>query len=184
LEDVKIVFGDKKFILYWPDWSIDEFRMIYPEKAGTQFNINNEFNEEAFKRSFSTVAIQKSDSGLVEIPVTINDVLKIYAKLGKTDADITLSKDIAQTLIQTKTLGFKEWEDGNYYEFIDANKPFRQPHAFLIKKLTIGNEELHDVRAVISESLSQSMYINMSVLERIGKINIDLNKELLTITKK
>ncbi len=184
LEDIKIVFGDKKFILYWSDWSIDEFKMTYPEKAETKTNIDKAFNDEIFKRENISVAILKPDSGRIEIPMLVNDVLQIYVGLETISADIAVSKDIAQTLIQTKTLGYKEWVEGNYYEFIDKNKPLNSSHVFLIKSLKIGNEELKDVRAVVSKDLAQSMLINIKLLEKIGKVNIDVDKQLLTIHKK
>ncbi|RUA35673.1 MAG: hypothetical protein DSY77_02265, partial [Bacteroidetes bacterium] len=119
LEDIKIVFGNKKFILYWSDWSIDEFKMIYPEKAKEPIDMDKIFLDEAFKRNEISIPIQLSDSGSVEIPVMVNDVLKIYVGLKKTSQEVIVSKDIAKTLIQTKTLGYKEWKEGNYYHFID-----------------------------------------------------------------
>ncbi|MBK6264545.1 hypothetical protein JKA74_05800 [Marivirga sp. S37H4] len=184
LEDIKIVFGDKKFILYWSDWSIDEFRMTFPEKAESKTNINKAFDDEIFRRNNIVIPIQKTDSGLVEFPLLVNDVLQIYVSMDKINADVVVSKDIAQTLIQTRTLGYKEWVEGNFYEFIDKNKPLNSSHIFLIKSLKVGSEEINNVKAVISKDLSQSMLINIKLLEKIGKVNIDLDKELLTITKK
>lgn len=181
LEDIKIVFGNKKFILYWSDWSIDEFKMIYPEKAKEPTDMDKVFMDEAFKRDEISIPIQLSDSGSVEIPVMINDVLKIYVGLEKTSKEVIISKDIARTLIQTKTLGFKEWKQGNYYQFIDENKAFEAPHVFTLNSLALGEGQLTNLKAVISEDISRSMLISFDVLERFGKVNIDLEKMLLTI---
>jgi len=181
LEDVKIVFGNKKFILYWSDWSIDEFKMIYPEKAKEPTDMDKVFMDEAFKRDEISIPIQVSDSGTIEIPVMVNDVLKIYVGLEKTSKEVIISKDIAKTLIQTKTLGYKEWMEGNYYHFIDANKPFKGPHIFNLNSLTVGEEQLTDLEAVISRDMSRPMLISFDVLERFGKVNIDMDKMLLTI---
>jgi len=183
LENIKIVFGDKKFILYWSDWSIDEFKMIYPEKADNVANIDKSFDESLFTRNHISIPIQQNDSGNVELPILINDVLKIYVGLEKTSEEVIISKDIAQTLIQTKTLGYKEWLEGNYYEFIDPKKPFRAPHIFNINSLKVGTRELKNVKAKVSENLSRAMLINIDVLERLGKINIDINNNILTITQ-
>ncbi|WKK74821.1 hypothetical protein QYS49_24565 [Marivirga salinae] len=181
LEDIKIVFGNKKFILYWSDWSIDEFKMTYPEKAKEPTDMDKVFMDEAFKRDEISIPIQISDSGSVEIPVMINDVLKIYVGLEKTSNEVIVSKDIAKTLIQTKTLGYKEWKEGNYYQFIDENKPFEAPHIFNLNSLAFGEEQLTNLEAVISEDISRSMLISFDVLERFGKVNIDMEKMLLTI---
>ncbi|WP_296622472.1 hypothetical protein [Marivirga sp.] len=181
LEDIKIVFGNKKFILYWSDWSIDEFKMIYPEKAQEPTDMDKVFMDEAFKRDEISIPIQLSDSGSVEIPVMINDVLKIYVGLEKTSKEVIISKDIAKTLIQTKTLGYKEWKEGNYYQFIDENKAFEAPHVFILNSLALGEGQLTNLEAVISEDISRSMLISFDVLERFGKVNIDLEKMLLTI---
>lgn len=181
LENVKIVFGDKKFILYWSDWSIDEFKMIYPEKASEPTDMDKIFLAEAFRRDEMSIPIQLSDSGSVEIPVMVNDVLKIYVRLKKTTTEVTVSKDIAKTLIQTKTLGYKEWKEGNYYQFIDDKKAFKAPHSFTLRSLALGDETLSDLKVVVSDNISQSMLISFDVLERFGKVNIDLDKMLLTI---
>lgn len=181
LEDVKIVFGNKKFILYWSDWSIDEFKMIYPEKAKEATDMDKVFMEEAFTRNEISIPIQISDSGSVEIPVMVNDVLKIYVGLKKTSKEVIVSKDIAKTLIQTKTLGYKEWKEGNYYQFIDEKKAFEPPHVFNLNSLALGEEQLTNLEVVISDNISRSMLISMDVLERFGKVNIDMDKLLLII---
>lgn len=181
LEDIKIVFGNKKFILYWSDWSIDEFKMIYPEKAQEPTDMDEVFMDNAFKREEISIPIQLSDSGSVEIPVLINDVLKIYVGLEKTSKEVIVSRDIAKTLIQTKTLGYKEWKEGNYYHFTDEKKAFKAPHIFNLNSLALGEGQLTNLEAVVSEDLSRSMLISMDVLERFGKINIDMDKLLLTI---
>lgn len=181
LEDIKIVFGNKKFILYWSDWSIDEFKMIYPEKAKEPTDMDKVFLDEAFKRNEISIPIQLSDSGSVEIPVMVNDVLKIYVGLKKTSQEVIISKDIAKTLIQTKTLGYKEWKEGNYYHFIDDKKAFEPPHKFILKSLAIGEEQLSKLETVVSDDISRSMLISFDVLERFGKVNIDMDKMLLTI---
>ena len=181
LEDIKIVFGNKKFILYWSDWSIDEFKMTYPEKAKEPTDMDKVFMDEAFTRDVISIPIQISDSGSVEIPVMVNDVLKIYVGLEKTSKEVIVSKDIAKTLIQTKTLGYKEWKKGNYYQFIDNNKPFEAPHVFILKSLALGEGQLNNLEAVVSDDISRSMLISFDVLERFGKVNIDMEKMLLTI---
>lgn len=181
LEDVKIVFGNKKFILYWSDWSIEEFKMIYPEKAKEPTDMDKVFIDEAFKRTKISIPIQISDSGSVEIPVMVNDVLKIYVGLEKTSEEVIVSRDIARTLIQTKTVGYKEWIKGNYYHFIDENKAFDPPHAFTLRTLGVGEEQLTNLKVVVSDKTSRSMLISFDVLERIGKVNIDMEKMLLTI---
>lgn len=181
LEDIKVVFGSKKFILYWSDWTIDEFKMTYPEKAKEPTDMDKVFMDKAFKRTEISIPIQISDSGSVEIPVTVNDVLKIYVGLQKTSKEVIVSKDIAKTLIQTKTLGYKEWKEGNYYQFIDDDKAFKAPHIFNLNSLAVGEEQLLNLETVISEDISRSMLISIDVLERFGKVNIDMNKMLLTI---
>jgi hypothetical protein len=181
LEDIKIVFGNQKFILYWSDWSIDEFKMVYPEKALEPTDMDKVFMDQAFKRDEITIPIQLSDSGSVEIPVMVNDVLKIYVGLKKTSNEVIVSKDIAKTLIQTKTLGYKEWKEGNYYQFIDDKKTFVAPHVFNLNSLALGEEQLTNLEAVISNEISRSMMISFDVLERFGKVNIDMDKMLLTI---
>jgi hypothetical protein len=90
-------------------------------------------------------------------------------------------KDIAKTLIQTKTLGYKEWKEGNYYQFIDEKKAFAPPHIFTLNSLALGEGQLTSLEAVISEDISRSMFISFDVLERFGKVNIDMEKMLLTI---
>lgn len=184
LEDIKVVFGDKKFILYWSDWSIDEFKMIYPEKARESTDMDKIFMEEAFKRETIIIPIQNNDSSLIEIPILLNDVLKIYVGLEKMTTPVMMSKDIAKTLIQTKTLGYNEWKEGNYYEFIDPKKAFKKPHIFTLNSMKIGEEEMLNVEVEITDNLSRSVLISFDLLEKIGNVNIDLAKMLLSIKPK
>ncbi|RUA34538.1 MAG: hypothetical protein DSY77_04890, partial [Bacteroidetes bacterium] len=70
---------------------------------------------------------------------------------------------------------------GNYYHFIDDKKAFEPPHKFILNSLAIGEEQLSKLETVVSDDISRSMLISFDVLERFGKVNIDMDKMLLTI---
>ena len=184
LEDVKVVFGDKKFILYWSDWSIDEFKMTYPVEKQAADVQKRVFDEALFIREHTSVPVVVDDSVMVQIPVSINDVLKIYIGFERMADEVLISKDIVKTLILTKTLGYSDWENGSYYDFINPKKKFKGPHIINIKSLKLGTSELKDVKARIVDEYEQSMTINIETLQQLGTINIDLKNKVLTIDKK
>jgi hypothetical protein len=68
--------------------------------------------------------------------------------------------------------------------YIDANGDISVGTVINIRKITFGGLELENVRASVVESDSAPLLLGQSVLNRLGKIEIDYERSVLKITTK
>jgi predicted aspartyl protease len=67
---------------------------------------------------------------------------------------------------------------------MDANGDISVGTVLNIKKITFGGLELENVRASVVESNNAPLLLGQSVLNRLGKIEIDYDRSVLKITTK
>ncbi len=118
----------------------------------------------------NVVKMIKAD-GVFQIPVVINDVLKISFIFDSGSSDISISPDVALTLIKTGTLKETDFIGSQTYKFADGSTAISQ--TFIIRQLSIGNKILKNIRASISSTIDSPMLLGQSVLERFGTFTID-----------
>lgn len=140
-------------------------------------------NKTSFNTSDSNevVHMQKMQGGTYEIPVTINDVLKISFIFDTGASDVSISPDVALTLIRTGTVKETDFIGSQTYSFADGSKATSR--RFIIRKLTIGNHTVTNVIASISKSINAPMLLGQSVQQKFGKIIIDNIKHTLKFTE-
>lgn len=68
--------------------------------------------------------------------------------------------------------------------YMDANGDISIGTVLNIKKITFGGLELENVRASVVESNNAPLLLGQSVLNRLGKIEIDYDRTVLKITSK
>jgi len=134
------------------------------------------------KNSSDTIKITKSQSGLIEIPIVLNDVLRINFIFDSGASEVSLSPDVALTLIRTGTISENDWLPSKTYTFADGSKA--KSKRFLIKKLIIGNQVLTNIEASISNSIEAPMIIGQNVMKKLGSVTIDNRNQLLIIKSK
>ncbi len=127
----------------------------------------------------NVVPIQKKSSGVYEIPVVINGVLKISFVFDSGAADVSISPDVAMTLVKTGTVTSADFVGTQKYIFADGSTATSK--VFIIKNLKVGNKTVYNVRASISSSIDAPMLLGQSVLQKFGKFTIDNNAHTLTI---
>jgi predicted aspartyl protease len=130
----------------------------------------------------NTIKILKTQSGLIEVPIVINDVLRINFIFDSGASEVSLSPDVALTLIRTGTISENDWLQDQIYTFADGSKA--KSKRFLIKKLIIGNQVLTNIEASISSSIEAPMLIGQNVMQKLGSVTIDYNNLLLIIKSK
>ena len=67
---------------------------------------------------------------------------------------------------------------------MDANGDISIGTVLNIKKITFGGLDLENVRASVVESNNAPLLLGQSVLNRLGKIEIDYDRSVLKITTK
>lgn len=124
------------------------------------------------------VALIKS-AGVYEIPVEVNEVLKINFILDSGASDVSISADVALTLIRTDTITKEDWLPGKTYQFADGSKAKSQ--RFTIRSIKIGNRILRNIACSISNSLNAPMLLGQSALEQLGRFTIDYKRGILSL---
>ncbi len=130
----------------------------------------------------NTIKIIKTRNGLIEVPIIINDVLRINFIFDSGASEVSLSPDVALTLIRTGTITENDFLPDQTYTFADGSSA--KSKRFLIRKLIIGNQTLTDIEASISNSIEAPMLIGQNVMEKLGSVTIDYENLLLIIKSK
>jgi len=129
--------------------------------------------------SSNIVPMEKLNSGLYNVPVIINGVLKISFVFDSGASDVSISPDVAFTLVRTGTIRESDFIGTQKYRFADGTTA--NSNLFLLRELKIGNKTIVNVRASISNSLDAPMLLGQSVLQEFGKFSIDNINHTLTI---
>lgn len=132
--------------------------------------------------SSNTIKLTKNQYGLFEIPVILNEVLKIKFIFDSGASEVSVSPDVALTLLRTGTITENDWLPDQTYIFADGSKA--KSKRFVIRQIIIGNQKLSDIEASISNSIEAPMLIGQSVMNKLGSVTIDYDKQLLIIKSK
>jgi aspartyl protease family protein len=189
LDYVKISFGN----LYDAKCVINAFKHLFekistdksykrPETPNDPFapkteTVTNDLSSNNNKSN--VVDMVRSSSGTYEVPVVINGVLKISFIFDSGASDISISPDVALTLIRTGTVKQSDFIGTQQYKFADGSTA--TSNVFILHDIKIGNKLAKDVRASISTSIDAPMLLGQSALGQFGKFTIDNANHTLTI---
>lgn len=109
-----------------------------------------------YKNESKEVILIKS-GGVYEVPVILNDVLKIRVIMDSGAADVSIAPDVALTLIRTGTIQKNDWLPGEIYRFADGSTALSP--RFKIRSIVLGDKELNGITASISSSLTAPMLL-------------------------
>ena len=116
-------------------------------------------------------------NGVYEIPITINDVLKINFIFDAGASDVSISPDVALTLIRTGTVSDSDFKGSETYKFADGT--IAKSKVFIIKEIQIGDKKVKNVKASISKSINAPLLLGQSVLSKFGKVTVDYAREII-----
>ena len=117
------------------------------------------------------------NGGVNEIPISINNVLKIGVILDSGAAEVSIAPDVALTFMRTGTIEKGDWLPGKVFTFADGSKA--ESYRFLLKSVAIGNKKFNKVACSISSNVNAPMLLGQNVLKQLGKYTIDNNKGVL-----
>lgn len=144
------------------------------------FNEVYETRREHFNNNidFTTVKLEKKGT-VYEIPVELNGVLKINFVFDTGASDVSISPDVALTLIRTGTIEDDDWLEGQYYRFADGSSA--KSMRFKLKSVNVGGKIIKDVTCSISNNIEAPMLLGQSVLSKFGKYTFDYSSNKLII---
>ena len=134
----------------------------------------------AYKQMENATEIQLTlINNVYEIPVTINNTVTLNFILDLGASDISLSPDVFLVLVKSGSITESDYIGNETYKFADGNSA--RSKVFNLKKIKIGNIEIENVRASISNSVEAPLLLGQSALKKLGQYNIDNNRSILII---
>ena len=128
---------------------------------------------------FSQEIKLKKSGGVYEIPVELNGVLKINFIFDSGASDVSISPDVALTLIRTGTIEDDDWLEGQFYRFADGSQA--KSMRFKLKSINVGGKIIKDVTCSISNNLEAPMLLGQSALRMFGRYTFDYSSDKLII---
>ena len=167
------MYETENFILLNDEISLVSGGSEYFDKACfDNFNVKIEPN----MNNNNEVAVKKV-GGVYSLPVELNEVLKINFIFDSGASDVSISPDVALTLLKAETIKDSDWLQGEYYKFADGS--IAKSKRFKLKSLKIGNKVIRNVTCSISNSIDSPMLLGQSVLNKFGKYTFDNKRQLL-----
>jgi aspartyl protease family protein len=140
---------------------------------------NSNLNVFGGSSNSEVIEMKKMPGGTFEVPVIINGVLKINFIFDSGASDVSISPDVALTLIRTGTVKESDFIGTQRYSFADGSSALSK--VFYIRELQLGKHKIDNVKASISKSIEAPMLLGQSVLQRFGKVTIDNKNQQLII---
>ena len=119
--------------------------------------------------------------GVTQVKCSVNG-LPLHFIFDTGAADVTISRVEATFMFKNEYLTSDDVVGKARY--MDANGDISIGTVLNIKKITFGGLELENVRASVVESNNAPLLLGQSVLNRLGKIEIDYDRSVLKITSK
>jgi clan AA aspartic protease (TIGR02281 family) len=125
------------------------------------------------------VPFSKSN-GVTKVDCTINSLpLSFVFDTGA--SDVTLSQVEASFMLKNGYLNHKDFAGEQHYQTADGN--IAAGTVINLRKINFGGLELNNVRASVVKNQHAPLLLGQSVLQRLGKIEIDNEKQVIKITK-
>lgn len=121
----------------------------------------------------------KYQNGVYLVPTKLNNVLTIDFVLDLGASDVSISPDIFLVLYRAGTIRDDDFIGQQTYQFADGTTA--KSSVFNIKSIQIGDKEIKDVRASISNSLSAPLLLGQSAMKKFESYRIDNNQKLLIL---
>jgi clan AA aspartic protease (TIGR02281 family) len=125
-----------------------------------------------------TIIKMQEENGIYTMPCEVNG-LKLRFIFDTGASDISLSITEAVFMLKNGYLDKNDLVGTTQYSI--ANGDIAEGTTINLKEVTIGNLKLHNVEASILHSLEAPLLFGQSALNKLGKIEFDYSKNILTI---
>ncbi len=117
------------------------------------------------------------ENGVYTVPVKLNNVLSMNFVLDPGASDVSISPDVFMVLYKAGTITNDDFIGTQNYQFADGTTA--KSDVFKLKIIKIGDKEIKDVKASISNSLNSPLLLGQSALKKLPGYRIDNNRKLL-----
>lgn len=121
------------------------------------------------------------EGGVTKVKCTING-LPLHFVFDTGASDVTMSAIEAAFMFKNDYLSSKDVMGKKYYMTADGN--VSEGTVINLKTVHFGDLELTDIRASVSRSQAAPLLLGQSVLQKLGKIEIDNERQVIKITYK
>lgn len=154
---------------------IDEYQKKYSDGVTEADVADGDYVEETTEVPFT------KESGIYKVKCTINDLpLHFYFDTGA--ADVTISSVEAQFMLKNDYLKPSDIKGKEYYG--TASGEISEGTVIVLKKVDFGGLELNNVKASVVHNQQAPLLLGQTVLSRLGRIEIDYDKNVIKITSR
>ncbi|MGM9818261.1 MAG: retroviral-like aspartic protease family protein [Paludibacteraceae bacterium] len=167
-----------------------DFQLLHGEKFEQTIRKYEAICNERIERFCIEQGEESGEERVVEIPFTIaNGVTKVDCIINGLPlnfvfdtgaSDVTISQTEANFMFKNGYLKPKDIIGSQYYQVADGNVAVGT--TFLLNKINFGGLELTGVRASVVSNQNAPLLLGQTVLQRLGKIEIDNERRVLKIT--
>lgn len=158
----------------------DTFKNLMDEYQCRQNEENKTLDTEGFKEEVLTVPFIK-EGGVYKVKCTINE-LPLHFIFDTGASSVSLSMVEANFMMKNNFL--KPSDVIGSQHFIDANGDISEGTIINLSHVNFGGLELSNVRASVVRNQKAPLLLGQTVLNRLGKIEIDNENQQLKITHK
>ncbi|MDP1814572.1 MAG: retropepsin-like aspartic protease [Leadbetterella sp.] len=118
-------------------------------------------------------------NGVYSLPVNLNNVMKLDFILDLGASDVSLSPDVFLVLYRAGTIKETDFIGTETYRFADGSTA--KSNVFNLSTIKIGDIELKNVRASISNNINSPLLLGQSALKKFSSYKIDNQNNKLII---
>jgi clan AA aspartic protease (TIGR02281 family) len=127
------------------------------------------------------IQMEKTETGVYEIPITLNSVLNIPFVMDTGASEMFLTPDVALTLYRTGTISKNDFLEGQ--SFVDAQGDIQENSRFTLKEIDLGGYKVKNVPAAVGTKITAMNLLGQNVLSKLHKFTINYNDGTFTIMK-
>lgn len=117
--------------------------------------------------------------GVYSLPVNLNNVLSLDFILDMGASDISISPDVFLVLYKSGTIKETDFIGSETYQFADGSTS--KSSVFNLSKIKIGDIELTNIRASISNNINSPLLLGQSALKKLSSYKIDNQNNKLIV---
>ena len=125
----------------------------------------------------TTVQIEP-ENGTYRVPILINNALTLKFTIGSDASDVTIPADVMMTLVRTGKITKDDYIGERTYQLADGSTV--PSSVFRIKSLKVGDRELHDVEASVT-NINGDLLLGQSFLSRLTSWSMDNQRHVLVL---
>jgi len=166
---------------------LDEFKALieeYKQKAHDKWGVVYTPEDESGTADYEQIVDEipfSHEGGITKVRCKIND-LPLHFVFDTGASEVSISTVEATFMLKNNYLSEKDITGKQYYMTADGN--ISEGTTILLRKVTFGNLELENVKASVSKSQKAPLLLGQTVLQRLGKIEIDNERNVLKVTQK